>query len=106
MASVEFLRTFGDTQTFLPTQLRQWQGPETDTGHIKMPIGLYCPIGTTIRVVYSGGYTVEIPDDLNYACVLQATKFVLIGAEPEGRKGPSMSELDDEILLSLTPYVR
>ncbi len=106
LTTVEILRTFGDVSSFQASDFAALQGPELDTGHCKMQIGTYCPVGSTIRVTYGGGYTVEIPDDLNMACVLQATKLVLIGAEPELRKGMDTAELDAELADHLVPYAR
>ena len=100
----EILRTFGDSQTFGPSDFTTWQGPEIDTGHVKMPIGIYCPVGSTIRVVYGGGYT-PVPEDLNLACILQAIKFALIGAEPEHRKTMTTNDLDGELLELLAPFM-
>lgn len=103
---VELARTFGDTQTFGAESFTTWQGPEADTGHVKMPIGTYCPQGTTIRAWYSGGYTGGVPWDLNQACVLHAMKLCLLGIEPETRPGASLAELDEEVLLLIADYVR
>lgn len=100
LRSVEILRTFGDSQMF--TEFPGWQGPEADTGHVKMPIGTYCPIGSTIRVVYDGGFT-PVPDDLQLACIYQAMKLVMVGIEPESRM--STAELDDELLLLMAPFL-
>lgn len=104
--SIEILRTFGDTQTISGGSLLTVQGPNYDTGLIKLQIGTYCPIGSTCVITYSGGYTVQIPEDLNLACVLQATKFVLLGMEPEDRPGLSMQELDLEIKEMLAPFAK
>lgn len=104
--SIEILRTFGDTQTITDGGLLTVQGPNYDTGLIKLQIGTYCPIGSTVVFTYSGGYTVQIPEDLNLACIMQATKFVLMGAEPEVQPGLSMAELDNEIKEMLAPFAR
>lgn len=106
LTTVEILRTFGDVSSFQASDFAALQGPELDTGHCKMQIGTYCPIGSTIRITYSGGYTVAVPDDLNLACVLQAMKFVLLGAEPEVRKDMSTEEIDSEIAGLLIPFAR
>lgn len=106
LESFTVLRTFGDTQTVDAATLRTWQGPETDTGHLKAPIGFYCPEGSTVRITYSGGYTVGIPWDLNQACVFQAMKYMILGMEPESRSSMSTAELDEEILVLITNYVR
>ena len=105
LETVEIERTFGDVQTFSGPDFVQWQGPEVDTGHIRMPIGTYCPIGSTIRVTYGGGYN-PIPDDLNLACIFQAMKFLLIGAEPEERIGMTTKDLDAEIVALIGEYAQ
>lgn len=109
VTSIELLRTFGDVQFIdgtLAFGAQLWQGPEVDTGMIRMPIGTLCPQGTTIRTTYDGGYNVSIPEDLNLACILQAMKFLLVGAEPELRAHMETSNLDDELNMLLAPYVR
>lgn len=105
MESLEILRTFGDTQTFSGSAFTTLQGPEYDTGLVRMQIGTYCPLGSTIRVTYGGGYSV-IPDDLQLACIYQATKMLLLGAEPEMRGSMGYGELDDEIRVLIAPYAR
>lgn len=102
--SILILRTFGDTQLINDAGLLTVQGPEYDTGLIKLQIGTYCPIGSTCRITYSGGYTVQIPEDLNLACIFVATKMILLSAEPEVRTGMSLAELDNEIKEMLAPY--
>lgn len=106
LESILILRTFGDSQLLSGADLLTVQGPEYDTGLVKLQIGTYCPIGSTCRITYSGGYTVQIPEDLNLACVLQAMKFVLIGGEPELRSGMTTQDLDDELLALLAPFAR
>lgn len=102
--SIQLLRTFGDTQMFTSSFFTILQGPENDSGHCRMQIGTYCPVGTTLRITYDGGYTLGVPDDLNLACILQATKLVLVGAEPESRM--STKQIDDELNMLLAPYAR
>lgn len=106
LVSLELLRTFGDTQDFIAADFTTLQGPEFDTGMTRMQIGTYCPIGTTIRITYGGGYTVAIPDDLNMACIFQAMKLVLLGNEPYSREGTSMDGLDRELVMLLGPYAK
>lgn len=104
--TIEILRTFGDTQSFSVADFGSFQGPEFDTGLVRMPIGTYCPLGSTIRITYGGGYTAGIPDDLNQACIFQAMKLVLIGAEPYGRSDLSTTGLDSELTMLLAPYCK
>jgi hypothetical protein len=105
--TVEILRTFGDTQVFNAANgdMVQWQGPEVDTGHIKMPIGTYCPVGSTIRTTYGGGYD-PIPDDLNLATIMVAQKLVILGDEPGGSKHNQMGDVDEMIVSLLGSYAR
>jgi hypothetical protein len=106
LEQVEILRTFGDTQLFSsPADFASWQGPDVDTGHVKMPIGTYCPIGSTIKVTYGGGYN-PIPGDLKMACIFQAMKLIIVGMEPQMRKGMDLNELDAEITLTISPYAK
>ena len=104
--SLLIMRTFGDQQLITDGGLLTVQGPEYDTGLIKLQIGTYCPIGSTVRITYDGGYTNAIPEDLNHACILQATRMVLLGAEPEMRRNMSLKELDDDIAEALVPYAK
>lgn len=106
LTSIEILRTFGDTQDFTASDFNLLQGPEFDTGMCRMEIGTYCPVGSTIRITYGGGYTVGIPDDLNMACIFQAMKLVLLGNEPYGREGTSMAGLEQELIMLLGPYAK
>lgn len=94
---------YGGALTIPPNQITD--GPQPDNGHFRLPLGEFCPPGSTVRITYSGGYT-PIPEDLNLACILQATKVVLIGAEPELRKTMSTADLDEEIVTLLVPYIR
>jgi hypothetical protein len=81
-----------------------FQGPQPDSGHIRLPLGTYCPIGSTIRVTYSGGYTVAIPDDLSEACMLQAARLLILSIAPERRGGLTTADLEAEIDAQLRPY--
>jgi hypothetical protein len=108
LTSVKIVRTFGDSQLFeSPADFAQWQGPDPDTGHVKMPIGTYCPVGSTIIATYGGGYN-PIPGSLKIACIFQAMKLVIMGAQPAVRKDAaySLDELDAEIVLNLGAYAR
>lgn len=107
LESVTIERTFGDSQTFTaPADFARWQGPFVDTGRVKMPIGTYCPIGSTIVVQYGGGYD-PVPGDLNLAAIFQAMKIVILGNEPTARRGTlDLMELDNEIVMLLAEYAK
>lgn len=100
--SITLTLAYGGTQT-LPAG--EMAGPDPDTGHVRLNLGTFCPPGTTIAVTYSGGYD-PVPDDLVQACLLQAMKLALIGAEPQTRSGLSYAELDAELVGLLDPYMR
>lgn len=103
ITSFEIIRFWGDSQFVTPDSL---EGPQPDSGHLRVQLGTFLPIGSTVIITYSGGYTAGVPDDLNLACVLQAIKLLLIGAEPELRKGMDTDNLDEELTLLLQPFAR
>lgn len=103
VTQIQLVTAYGGTETIPPTSI---EGPEPDTGHLRLLLGAFCPPGTTVRFTYSAGYTVEIPDDLVQACIYQAMKIVLIGNEPYARDGLSADILESELLMTLLPYVR
>jgi hypothetical protein len=103
VTQIELLRAYGDTQIVPATEI---EGPEPDTGHFRFHLGVFCPVGTFIRVTYQGGYTAGIPTALNKACIYQAFKLAIVGAEPEARKELSLAELDAMILGQIAPYIR
>ena len=81
------------------------EGPQIDTGHLRLQLGTFCPPGTTVQFTYDGGYQM-IPRSLKQACMFEAMKTLLLGAEPELRSGMSFGELDGMILSLIAPYVR
>ncbi len=101
--SVQLRHTWGDTQPLTGAHLI---GPETDTGHVRLPIGTFCPVGTTIVATYSGGYILGMPDDLVQAVKLQAAKSLIVEIEPENRPGMDTGDLEAEIIDLLAPYAR
>lgn len=101
--TLQIVRSIGGSEFVAPANI---EGPQTPTGHLRLPIGTYCPEGSTVNITYDGGFTVAVPDDLNLACVYQAAKFAILGAEPEMRKDMSTVELDAEILSLIAPYIR
>jgi hypothetical protein len=100
--SIHMIRPYGGAADVLGAAL---EGPEPDTGHLRMRLGTYVPSGTTLRITYSGGYS-TIPEDLNLATVMTAAKFAILSAEPQMRTGMDTVELDAEILGLLVPFIR
>ena len=64
---VEVIRSYAGTETITAQIL---DGPD-NTGHLWFMIGTLIPVGSRLRVTYSGGFTVAIPADL-----VRASKFV------------------------------
>ncbi|MGH7743284.1 MAG: hypothetical protein ACREQ5_00480 [Candidatus Dormibacteria bacterium] len=101
--SITIVRSYGGSQTLTTTQI---VGPELDTGHILFNLGLFIPIGSWIRVTYSGGYTV-VPADLVRACVYMAAAIVCRELDPmSSSHGHSPDELESLAIGWLGPYSR
>lgn len=67
--SVTAILSYGGTPQVLgPGQILD--GPD-DTGHIWFSVGQFIPIGTRLRVTYSGGYVTSIP-----ASLVRASKYL------------------------------
>lgn len=81
-----------------------YEGPHPDTGHLRLPLGIYCPVGSTIEIRHSGGYTLGYPDDLVQASMLQAVKLFILGLAPERRGSLSTADLDNELVSLLVPF--
>lgn len=103
VSNVTLARAWGDTQTVNPTSL---EGPEPDSGHLRFRLGTFIPVGTTIRVTYSGGYTLSVPEDLVDATIYTAAKLAIVATEPQSRSGMNLDELDGQILELLAPFIR
>lgn len=78
--SVTIIRSYGGTQQLSPGQILD--GPD-DTGQIRVTLGTFLPIGSSIRVTYSGGYTVAVPSSLVRACKMMAAHLVVRELDPE-----------------------
>lgn len=101
--SIAISRSYGGSQNVLITQI---DGPDADTGHVRFNLGLFIPIGSTIRVTYSGGYT-TIPADLVRACKWMAAAIVCREIDPMGEAhGHTPGELESLAVSWLGPYAR
>jgi hypothetical protein len=67
--SVTVIRSYAGTETLQQAQILD--GPD-DEGHLWFQIGTLIPVGSRVRVTYSGGYTVAVPADL-----VRANKFMV-----------------------------
>ncbi len=77
--SVLVIRSYSGTQQYTASQLLD--GPD-NTGHLWFQIGALVPIGSRVRVTYSGGYTVAIPADLVRAGRLMAAWLAVSELNP------------------------
>jgi hypothetical protein len=77
--SVLVIRSYSGTQAYDQAQLLD--GPD-NTGHLWFQIGSLVPVGSRIRVTYSGGYTVAIPADLVRAGRLMAAWMAVSELNP------------------------
>lgn len=79
---------------------------EADTGHCRFQLGTFVPPGTTIQVVYSGGYS-TVPADLVQACQYMAASMAVKQLDPvDGRSGHDPDALRADALEMLAPYTR
>lgn len=103
--SMEIFLTYGNSQPidFVGGGI---VGPEINSGHCWLRLGTFSPEGTRIKVVYSGGYTVGIPPDLQRACLMQAAKLFAIDGTIVMRDGVNLNEVSDTIDRALAPWMR
>lgn len=100
---VQIIRSYGGGQVVNSTQL---DGPEPDTGHLWFHLGTFLPIGSLIRITYSGGYT-TVPADLKRACIYQAAAIVCRELDPlNAQHGHDAGTLEALSSGYLTPYIR
>lgn len=77
--SVQIVRSYGGSQNMTPAQLI---GPEPDSGHLWFQLGVFLPVGSMIRVTYSGGYQ-TIPADLVQAAKYMAASIAVRELDPQ-----------------------
>lgn len=79
---------------------------EIDTGHVRFQLGTYVPVGTTIQINYTGGYT-TVPFDLEQACEYMAASIVMKQLDPtQAMRGHDPDALRLDALEILTAYTR
>lgn len=102
ITSINLLRSYSGTQAVVPNTTQY----EPDTGHCRFQLGTYVPPGTTIVVVYSGGYT-TVPFDLEQACEFMAASIALKQLDPaQAMRGRDPDALRLDALEILTAYTR
>lgn len=100
--AVTIVRSFGGSENLTTAQ---FVGPEPDSGHVWFNLGLFIPIGSLIRVTYSGGYT-TVPADLVRAAKYMAASIAARELNPLGDTGHNPDHLQDLAVSWLSPYAR
>lgn len=107
LESINIFLTYGNTQPIdINASSGSIIGPEVNSGHVWLRLGTFSPVGTRIKVVYSGGYTGGIPPSLSRACLFQALKFAMLEAEPQVRSKMDYNEINLMINQLVAPWVR
>ncbi|MEV5944415.1 hypothetical protein [Streptomyces sp. NPDC051994] len=102
IASISLFRSFSGQQAVAMSTLQY----EADTGHVRFQLGTFVPPGTTIQVIYSGGYS-AVPADLVQACQYMAASMAVKQLDPvDGRSGHDPDALRSDALEMLAPYTR
>lgn len=104
--SIESIRlrlTFGNV---IDVQLSSIEGPQKDTGHVRLRLGTFAPEGTTIEVIYGGGYTLGIPASLSRLCLYVAAKFLMLDMEPQAREKMNYREIDTQISMLMRNWAK
>lgn len=80
-------------------------GPDPDTGHLRIAPGVMCPPGSRIQVTYSGGYTRGYPQALVEATRLECVRQLIVEIDPELVPALSTELLQKDIKAKIAPYV-
>jgi hypothetical protein len=101
--AVSILLSEGGTQSVPVTQL---VGAEPDSGHVWFQLGTLLPVGSLIRITYSGGYS-TVPASLVRACKFMAASLIVTELDPlrrgEGHDPDALRSQAEEVL---APYAR
>jgi len=102
VSTITLYRSYSGAQTVTVSGVQY----EPDTGHVRFQLGTFVPPGTTIQVVYSGGYA-TVPADLVQACQFMAASMAVKQLDPvDGRSGHDPDALRADALEMLAPYTR
>lgn len=97
------VRSYGGSENLSPGQ---YVGPEIDSGHVWFNLGKFIPVGSLIRITYSGGYA-TVPADLVRACKYLAASIAARELDPiQGGHSHNPDELEALAVSWLSPYVR
>ena len=100
--SVTIIRSYGGSQVLTASQLT---GPEADSGHLWFQLGTFLPVGSLIRVAYSGGYTAATPASLVRANKFMSAYLAVKELDPEATDH-NPDQLHQDALEWLDPWMR
>lgn len=101
--TVEVILSYGGTpQTLSAAQILD--GPD-DQGHIWFQLGQFIPLGSRLRVTYSGGYQ-TVPAGLVRACRFMAAYFCVRDLDPDATTQHDPDQLHADALIRLAPFVQ
>jgi hypothetical protein len=80
VSQLQIVRSYGGSENLSPSQ---YHGPDADSGHVFLNLGIFAPIGSYFYATYSGGYTVATPGDLVRACKNMAAWMIVTELNPE-----------------------
>lgn len=95
--SIQTITLYLSVGSTIPVDPKSVEGPWPDSGFMRLRLGTFAPEGTTVVVVYGGGYTVGIPPNLMRLCRMEAAKLVLLDMEPEQRGEMHIDDLEKAI---------
>lgn len=79
VSQFRIVRSYGGSEILSPSQ---YSGPDPDSGHLWLNLGIFAPIGSYFYITYSGGYTKAIPADLVRAGRLMAAWIAVTDLNP------------------------
>jgi hypothetical protein len=103
ITSITLSLTYGNTITVDPTSI---EGPQKNDGHCRFRLGTFAPEGTTMTVVYSGGFTVAIPASLRSLCLYSTARLLMLRLEPGQRSELGYAEIDKLTTLMMATWAR
>ncbi len=101
--SVTIIRSYGGTQQV--SQAQVLSGPEPDTGHLWLQLGIFLPVGSRVQVTYSGGYVVSTPASLVRANKWISAEIALRELNP-AETDHNPDQLHEAALEWLAPWMR
>ena len=102
VSQFKIVRSYGGSEILSPSQ---YTGPDADTGHLWLNLGIFAPIGSYGYVTYGGGYTVATPGDLVRACRFMAAWLAVTDLNPQQTEHDP-EQLHTAALMILANYER